>query len=100
MKAKRVAQKLRLQFGIARFLVRLGIRTVSAHAIVQARAAGTKPSAFASYSPRISPMNSFMKLRWNHGGRNVCSATIQRGGKIDEVALAVPGISDGEVSTV
>ena len=45
-------------------------------------------------------MNSFMKLRWNQGGRKVCSATIQRGGNIAKSTLAVPGISDGAVSTV
>src|SRR5208282_3906398 len=58
---------------------------------------GTNPSALASYSPLISPMNSFMKLRWNHGGRKVCSETIQRGGKITKSALAVPEISEGDV---
>src|SRR6202007_3054270 len=45
-------------------------------------------------------MNSLITLRWNHGGRNVCSATIQRGGKITKSTLAVPSVSDGEVSTV
>ncbi len=45
-------------------------------------------------------MNSLMALRWNHGGRKVCSATVQRGGKITKSTLAVPGVSDGEVSTV
>ena len=45
-------------------------------------------------------MNSFMVLRWNHGGRKVCSATSQRGGKITKSQLAVPGVSLGEVSTV
>src|SRR5947208_12559250 len=61
---------------------------------------GTKPSAFASYVPKISPMYSFMMLRWKYGGRNVCSATIQRGGKITKSMFAVPGVSDGDVSTV
>ena len=61
---------------------------------------GTKPSAFASYAPCTRPMNSLATLRWNHGGRNVCSATIQRGGKITKSQLAVPGTSDGEVRTV
>ena len=32
-----------------------------------------------TYSPWMRPMNSFMKLRWNHGGRKVCSATISAG---------------------
>jgi hypothetical protein len=45
-------------------------------------------------------MNSLMKLRWKNGGRNVCSATIQRGGKITKSQFAVPGTSVGEVSTV
>jgi hypothetical protein len=45
-------------------------------------------------------MNSLMTLRWNHGGRKVSSATIQRGGKITKSQLAVPWISDGEVRTV
>src|SRR5256885_16207187 len=61
---------------------------------------GAKPSAFASYSPVIRPINSFIKLRWNHGGRNVCSATNQRDVKTARSTLAVPGISDGEVRTV
>src|SRR5689334_14806874 len=45
-------------------------------------------------------MNSLITLRWNQGGRNVCSATIQRGGKITKSQLAVPGVSEGEVRTV
>jgi hypothetical protein len=45
-------------------------------------------------------MHSLMMLRWNQGGRNVSSATIQRGGKITKSALARPGTSEGEVSTV
>ena len=45
-------------------------------------------------------MNSLITLRWNHGGRNVSSATIQRGGKITKSQLAVPAISLGRVSTV
>ena len=61
---------------------------------------GTKPSALASYAPWISPMTSLIVLRWNHGGRNVCSATIQRGGKITKSTLATPGVCEGEVSTV
>src|ERR1043166_1687119 len=61
---------------------------------------GTKPSAFASYVPKISPMYSFMMLRWKYGGRNVCSATIQRGGKTTKSTFAVPGVSLGAVRTV
>src|SRR5690242_8712533 len=61
---------------------------------------GTKPSAFASYVPRTRPMNSLITLRWNQGGRKLCSATIQRGGKTTKSTLAVPGVSEGEVSTV
>src|SRR5690606_13979794 len=61
---------------------------------------GAKPPALASYSPVTSPMNSLITLRWNHGGRKVSSPTIQRGGKITKSALAVPGVSDGEVRTV
>ena len=34
------------------------------------------------------------------GGRNVCSATIQRGGKMTKSTLAVPGTGVGAVSTV
>src|SRR6478609_4489809 len=45
-------------------------------------------------------MNSLITLRWNHGGRKVSSATIQRGGKITKSQLAVPGVSLGLVSTV
>src|SRR6185436_12309911 len=61
---------------------------------------GTNPSAFASYSPKISPMYSFITLRWKYGGRNVSSATIQRGGKITKSQFAVPTISLGDVRTV
>ncbi len=61
---------------------------------------GTKPPAFASYAPCTRPMNSLAMLRWNHGGRNVCSATSQRGGKITKSMFATPGVSLGEVSTV
>ena len=61
---------------------------------------GANPSALASYTPRIRPMYSFMTLRWKYGGRNVCSATIQRGGKITKSQFAVPGVSLGDVSTV
>jgi hypothetical protein len=45
-------------------------------------------------------MNSLITLRWYQGGRNVSSATIQRGGKITKSQLATPGVSDGLVSTV
>ena len=61
---------------------------------------GLKPSALASYSPRTSPMNSDMTLRWNHGGRKVSSPTSQRGAKITKSQLAGPGVSLGVVSTV
>src|SRR5215212_9767886 len=50
---------------------------------------GAKPSALASYTPRISPMYSFITLRWKYRGR-----------KITKSQLAVPGVSDGDVSTV
>ncbi|MCY1421374.1 hypothetical protein D9M71_370260 [compost metagenome] len=45
-------------------------------------------------------MNSFIRLRWNHGGRKVFSATIQRGGKITKSMLARPCTLVGEVNTV
>ena len=45
-------------------------------------------------------MNSLITLRWKYGGRNVCSATVQRGGKITKSTLAVPRVSEGDVSTV
>src|SRR5688500_2155046 len=45
-------------------------------------------------------MHSLITLRWNQGGRNVSSATIQRGGKMTKSALARPGTSEGEVSIV
>ncbi len=62
---------------------------------------GSKPPpVLASYWPQISPMNSLMTFMWNQGGRNVSSATSQRSGKITKSMLAVPGVSEGEVSTV
>ncbi len=61
---------------------------------------GMKPSLFASYSPFTSPMNSLITLRWKYGGRNVCSATDQRGGKITKSTLATPRVSERDVSTV
>src|SRR3982750_2564796 len=64
------------------------------------RPPGAKPSALASYAPEIRPIASLITLRWNHGGRNVSSATIQRGGKMTKSALARPATLLGEVSTV
>src|SRR5206468_11217401 len=61
---------------------------------------GTKPCGLASYTPRTRPMNSLITFWWNHGGRKVFSATIQRSGKITKSTFAVPGVSDGLVSTV
>src|SRR6184192_2827218 len=61
---------------------------------------GRKPCGFASYRPYTRPMNSLIMLRWYQGGRNVSSATSQRGGKITKSQFAVPGVSEGEVSTV
>src|SRR5213595_3737753 len=45
-------------------------------------------------------MNSLITLRWYQGGRNVSSATSQRGGKMTKSQLEVPGVSLGDVSTV
>ena len=45
-------------------------------------------------------MNSLMMLRWYQGGRNVSSATSQRGGKMTKSMLAVPSSPLGAVSTV
>src|SRR4051794_30465478 len=45
-------------------------------------------------------MNSLIRLRWYQGGRKVSSATSQRGGEMTKAQFAVPGVSDGEVSTV
>ena len=45
-------------------------------------------------------MSSLITLRWNQGGRNVSSATLQRGGKMTKSTLATPARSEGEVSTV
>ena len=56
---------------------------------------GTKPSALASYTPCTRPISSLITLRWNHGGRNVSSATCQRGGKITKSTLATPGLAGG-----
>src|ERR1700733_3425576 len=44
-------------------------------------------------------MNSHITLRWNQGERKVSSPTSQRGGKITKSMFAVPGMSDGAVST-
>lgn len=41
-----------------------------------------------------------MTFMWYQGGRKVFSATSQRSGKITKSMLAVPGVSEGEVSTV
>src|SRR5471030_794175 len=61
---------------------------------------GRKPLALASYTPCTSPISSLITLRWNQGGRKLCSATTQRGGKITKSQFATPGWPDGEVSTV
>ena len=39
------------------------------------------------------PMNSVIVLRWNHGGRNVCSITIHLGGNTTKSAMDTPGVS-------
>ena len=96
---QRVFEILRFQLGIGGALEGLSVRAVAGHAVVQAGPAGQKPSAFASYAPNTRPMNSFIRLRWNQGGRKVCSATSQRGGKMAKSQLAVPGTVDGEFST-
>ena len=36
-------------------------------------------------------MNSLATLRWNHGGRKVCSMTSHRGGKITKSIASTPG---------
>ena len=43
-------------------------------------------------------MNSVMTFLWNQGGRNVSSPTSQRGGKMTKSQLAVPGVSEGDVT--
>ena len=60
---------------------------------------GANESALPMYWPEISPRNSLATLRWNGGGRNVCSATDQRGGKQPNSMFAVPGTADGDAST-
>ena len=45
-------------------------------------------------------MNSLMMFMWYQGGRKVSSATIHRSGKTTKSTFAVPGVSDGAVSTV
>ncbi len=60
---------------------------------------GAKPSALASYTPWIRPMNSLATLRWNHGGRNVFSMARIRGGKITKSIESTPGVSDSDCST-
>ncbi|CFO80005.1 Uncharacterised protein [Bordetella pertussis] len=45
-------------------------------------------------------MNSLAILRWNQGGRNVFSIARMRGGKMAKSMFAVPGVSEGDVSTV
>ena len=60
---------------------------------------GTKPFSLASYTPLINPMNSDATLRWYQGGRNVCSITRMRGGKITNSRALMPGVSLGDSST-
>ena len=45
-------------------------------------------------------MNSLITFMWYQGGRKVFSATSQRSQNTTKSMLAVPGVSDGEVSTV
>src|SRR6185295_7852642 len=61
---------------------------------------GRKPPAFGAYVPRTRPISPLITLRWNHGGRKVSSATIQRGGKITKSQFATPACGEGDVSTV
>ncbi len=44
-------------------------------------------------------MNSLATLRWNHGGRNVCSIARIRGGKITKSIVSTPGVSLCDCST-
>lgn len=46
-----------------------------------------------------NPCSEYMMLRWYQGGRKVCSATSQRGGKITKSTFAVPASSVGAVRT-
>ena len=46
------------------------------------------------------PISSLMMFLWYQGGRNECSATIQRSRNSTKSMLAVPGWPDGAVSTV
>ena len=41
-----------------------------------------------------------MMFMWYQGGRNECSATSQRSGKITKSMFAVPASPEGAVSTV
>ena len=97
---QRVVEVLRLQLGVGGALEGLRIGPWPAMQLCRLAPPGRKPSALASYAPKTRPMNSFIRLRWNHGGRKVCSATSQRGGKMAKSQFAVPGTTEGAVSTV
>src|SRR5258708_34966762 len=56
---------------------------------------GSNPSALASYTPKISPMYSFMMLRCKDGGRKVGSATLHPGGKVSKADVAAPASAAG-----
>jgi hypothetical protein len=84
---QRLAEELRLQAGGRSAIIGRGIRSMRRHAVVQAAAAGREALCLRVIDAK-------------DGGRNVCSATIQRGGKMTKSQFAVPAISDGEVSTV
>src|SRR5256885_15426944 len=60
---------------------------------------GAKPSAFASYVPKISPMYSFMMLRWKYGGRDGWSGPVPRGGKRTKTNSGAAGGGGGGGST-
>src|SRR5262245_66208083 len=60
---------------------------------------GPKSSPLPMYLPAINPRNSLATFLWNGGGRNVCSATVHRGGKHPNSMFDVPGTDVGDAST-
>jgi len=89
----------RLQLGVARLLERLGVGSVTGHAIVAGWRAGTNPSPWRRI-PRGSSHEFIHEVAMKHGDETYARQPYHRGGKTTKSTLPVPGISDGEVSTV
>src|SRR5215467_8068669 len=95
-----VVDLLRPQLGRAGPLVGLGVRPVRGEGVVQARPAGLEPFGFGVVDTADQAHELGHDVAVVPGRPEGVLAPSQRGGKITKSALARPGSSLGEVSTV